>query len=86
MEWRSGSRAGTFWQSPRIDDGSARSVFNMATLEQRQDCRKFLVVRVADTPVDQEAWNAELRTMDYSHIPPLLCLAIHQTGRPRPRS
>ena len=65
--------------------GSARSVFNMATLEQRQDCRTP-VVRVADTPVDQEARNAELRTMDYSHIPPLRLSSRYTKGRPRPRS
>lgn len=65
--------------------GSARSVFSLATLEQRQDCRAP-VVRVAETPVDPEARNAELRAMDYSHIPPLRISPRYAEGRPRRRT
>jgi len=80
--------------------GSARSVFSLATPEQRTECRARVVA--ADPPpwgeppeaweryrehaeAEQEARNAELRRIDYSHIPPLRLAARYADGRRKQR-
>jgi len=76
--------------------GGARSVFSLATPEQRTECQGRVVA--ADPPpwgepeeaweryrqraeAEQEARNAELRQLDYSHIPALRVADRYASGR-----
>lgn len=80
--------------------GGARTVFSLATPEQRSECRPRVVA--ADPPpwgepeeawdryreraeAEQEARNAKLRQIDYSGIPPLRLAHRYAHGRPKPR-
>lgn len=66
--------------------GSKRTVFSLAKLDNRSECRAPVAEGPRDTQTiwaEQEARNAAIRAMDFSHIPPLR-LARRYVGR-RPR-
>lgn len=79
--------------------GSARSVFNLATPDQRTECRARVVAADPAPPGNGEAWqryvrrvhaeqearNAKLRRMDHSHIPPLRVADRYADGRRKQR-
>jgi hypothetical protein len=79
--------------------GSARSVFSMAAPDERRDCRVIRRADSDDPPPragtparqryvekiweEQEARNAELHKIDYSHFPPLRVADRYVRGRRR---
>ncbi len=79
--------------------GSARSVFSLAAPDKRRDCRPIRRADSDGPPppsgtparqryvekiwAEQEAKNAELHKIDYSHIPPLRIAARYAAGRAR---
>ena len=79
--------------------GSARSVFSLAAPDQRRQCHVIRRADSDGPPpragtttrqryvesiwAEQEAKNAELKKMDYSHIPPLRIADRYVAGRPR---
>ncbi|OBI45646.1 hypothetical protein A5707_01720 [Mycobacterium kyorinense] len=81
--------------------GGPRTVFSLAVPDERQDCHVIRRADSdgppppADTPAgqrymqkiwaEQEARNAELRSRDYSHIPPLRVADRYAAGRTRRR-
>lgn len=81
--------------------GSKRTVFTLAQLDERRECRapgapaprKLSDEELADRNpglraqwAEQEARNAALRAIDFSHIPPLRLADRYAGGQPRRRT
>lgn len=66
--------------------GSGRTVFHLAQLDRRRACQAPALPDTRDTPTiwaEQEARNAAIRAMDFSHIPTLRLADRYAGGRPR---
>lgn len=66
--------------------GSSGTVFHLAELDQRRECQAPVTPDTRDTKdiwAEQEARNAAIRAMDFSHIPPLRLADRYAGGRPR---
>lgn len=66
--------------------GSRRTVFHLAKPESRSKCRAPVPPDTRDAQAilaEQEARNAAIRAMDFSHIPPLRLADRYAGGRPR---
>lgn len=69
--------------------GSKDTVFSLATLDRRRECQDPLPPDTRDTQTiwaEQEARNAAIRAMDFSHVPPLRLADRYAGGRPRRRA
>lgn len=66
--------------------GSSRTVFHLARPENRSECRVPVSPDTRDTKAiwaEQEARNAAIRAMNFSHVPPLRLADRYAAGRRR---
>ena len=66
--------------------GSRHTVFHLAEPKNRSECQAPVAPETRDIKTiwaEQEARNAELRAMDFSHIPPLRLADRYAGERPR---